>query len=401
MLTFSGKGSAQVQDWPDVFDPTVVYHLNIQTVESDCFTPDPTTWPLVQQDTTFLYEVPALFWEDGETPICVSLRRKSADALGDPGDPKIAMKLDMNEIVPGTRWHGLRKVSLENGDDVDPAVEGIAWQMEKLARDAAGAPADYTPGLASWVTVAVNGTEYGIYINVEQRDKSFLQNRGIWDNLHTWLYKSGEMFEAVQSPGAGDSPAKTALCYSPFSIPATCTATPDDATLEAWANALVDMDVMLTQGAVEAFIVAPDQLFSKSKNYYMTDWDAPVAPNPLTLKRRYLPWDLDTVFQGVDQSIYCNDPVGPTCNQSPMQETLLEHPTFRPQFERIMCELLAGPFQASTLTSLVTSVETTISAALKADPNNNIGDAAAVDDRFDWIRQYVTDRTASTGFAST
>jgi hypothetical protein len=158
----SADALAQVSDWPGVFDPTVVHHLNIQTVKPDCFTPDPTTWPLVQQDTTFLYEVPALFWADGETPICVSLRRKSADPLGDPGDPKIAMKLDINEIVPGTRWHGLRKVSLENGDDVDPAVEGISWQLEKLARDAAGAPADYTPGLASWVTVAVNGTEYGI-----------------------------------------------------------------------------------------------------------------------------------------------------------------------------------------------------------------------------------------------
>ena len=57
-LTFSGTGSAQVADWPGVFDPTVAHHPNIQTVLPDCFTPDPSTWPLVQQDTTFLYEDP-------------------------------------------------------------------------------------------------------------------------------------------------------------------------------------------------------------------------------------------------------------------------------------------------------------------------------------------------------
>ena len=39
------------------------------------------------------------------------------------------------------------------------------------------------------MTLAVNGTEYGIYVNVEQRDKSFLQNRSIWDAAHTWIYK--------------------------------------------------------------------------------------------------------------------------------------------------------------------------------------------------------------------
>ncbi len=187
----SNEAAAQVQDWPLVFDPTVVYHLNLSTMapaDTTCVGPeDATSWTAIQQDTTFLVEVPALFWVDGEVPICVSLRRKSADPLGDPGDPKISIKLDINQLVPGQRWHGLRKLSLENGDDVDTAVEGIAWQMEKLAADAAGAPADFTPGLASWVTLAVNGTEYGVYVNPEQRDKSWLQNRSLYTPLLTWL----------------------------------------------------------------------------------------------------------------------------------------------------------------------------------------------------------------------
>ncbi len=57
-----------------------------------------------------------------------------------------------------------------------------------------------------------------------------------------------------------------------------------------------------------------------------------------------------------------------------------------------MCNLLAGPFQPSALTTLVTDTETTISTALKADPNNNIGAAADVDQFFNTLRQYMTDR---------
>ncbi len=107
-----GTSRAQVPDWPGVFDPTVVLNLNLQTVLPDCTTPDPAAWASVQQDSTLSMELPALFWADGETPICVSVRRKSADLLGPPADPKISLKLDINELVAGQRWHGLRKLSL-------------------------------------------------------------------------------------------------------------------------------------------------------------------------------------------------------------------------------------------------------------------------------------------------
>jgi hypothetical protein len=384
-LSVAGTASAQVADWPDVFDPTVVHHLNLQTVGPDCETPQPSFWPLVQQDTSFNLEVAARFWADGETPICVSLRQKSNTPLGPPSDPKVALKIDVNEIVSGQRWHGLRKLSLENGDDANPAAEGIAWQMYQAAANAPGAPPDFTPGLASWVTLAVNGTEYGVYVNVEQRDKSYLQNRSIYTSGLSWLYKFGEVFEAVVPTGSDpnfgtDSSTHLTLCYSPF-FPVTC-ATPDDATLETQLNALVDMDALLTQGAVESIIVAPDQTFSASKNYYFADWDSPIIR-----KRRYFPWDLDTVFTNVNESVY---------GTSPFQDILLNHPTFGPQYDDIICDLLAGPLSATNLTTLVTDVESLLSAPLKAHPdNNNIGNAAQVDAYFDDLRQYMVDRVAN------
>ena len=136
--------AAQVLDWPLVFDPTVVHHLNLSTMapaDTTCVGPeDPTSWTAIQQDTTFLVELPALFWADGEegSKLCVSLRQKSNTPLGDPLDPKIALKIDFNQLVPGQRWHLLRKLSLENGDDKDPVSEGIAWQLQRLVAEQIG-----------------------------------------------------------------------------------------------------------------------------------------------------------------------------------------------------------------------------------------------------------------------
>ncbi len=317
---------AVVPDWPDVFDPTVIHNLNISTMAATDTTcvgaEDPTTWTAIQQDGTFLVEHPVLFWADGETPICVTLRRKSSPPLGPPADPKVGLKLDINELVSGQRWHGLRKLSLENGGTFNPAAEGIAWQMYRLAANAPGAPPDFTPGFASWVTLVVNGTSYGIYVNPEQKDKSYLQNRDLHTGLVTWLYKAfGNSTVVAKVPTGSDANAGTdssthlTLCYAPF-VPVTC-ATPPSPAFENEIDALVDMDVMLTQATLSAFIVATDQMFTGGQNYYQADWNTPI-----NRKRRYFPWDFDDVFNKVDEGIDCRTRQG-SCQQRPRQALLL------------------------------------------------------------------------------
>ena len=147
------------------------------------------------------------------------------------------------------------------------------------------------------------------------------------------------------------------------------------------------MDVMLTQGAVEMFTVAPDNFFSKNTNHWHVDWEAPV-----NLKRRYLTDDLDTVLH-YDRTTW--DIYGADQNQGPsdVQTIILGHPTFRPRFEEAMCKLLAGPFQAAALIQMVTDVETAIGVELQADPNNNIlfNDVPL---HFDTMRLWMTARIA-------
>ncbi|MHC5156400.1 MAG: hypothetical protein ACYSO3_09875, partial [Planctomycetota bacterium] len=93
---------------------------------------NPGDWDIIRFDTSFDIEKPAYFWAEGETPIYVNIRRKSCDALPSESDPfKISIKVDINDYYcdpldpddpdcPGhpdavADWHGLKKLSLENG----------------------------------------------------------------------------------------------------------------------------------------------------------------------------------------------------------------------------------------------------------------------------------------------
>ncbi len=168
----------------------------------------PGDWATIVADTTFDIEVPALFWAEYEAPILVSVRRKSATLLG---WDKISLKIDINEYhdrdgfgncetdggfadaVCVSKWHGVKKLSLENGDDVNVVAEGLAWYLHRVAADSG---LDYTTGLASWVTLTVNGDSKGVYVNLEQRDKQSLKNHGLWEGGgDTWLYKSASARE--------------------------------------------------------------------------------------------------------------------------------------------------------------------------------------------------------------
>src|SRR5688572_7937782 len=169
-VTFlSVPSAATAQNWPDVFDPYTLrtFHLEL----------DPADWDTIRFDTTNEIEVPAQFRADGESPILVSVRRKSSRALPSEANPiKVGLKIDINEFVDGQQWRGLVKLSLENAGDVPVLHEGMAWQLHQLAAQAGFYGPEAYPALANWVRVTINGEYIGLYSNVEQRDTQYLRN---------------------------------------------------------------------------------------------------------------------------------------------------------------------------------------------------------------------------------
>ncbi len=364
-LVFAGTVRA-AEKWPDVFNPLRVLNLHLQM--------DPADWTAVQNDTSFTDARPAQFWADAETPIAVTVKRKSDPPIG----PKVSIKIDINDLATGQAWRGLKKLSLENGSGNNVVRECFGWQLHRLASETGFY--NYLAAYAAWVRLYVNGDQIGVYTHAEERDKQMLQNRGMWKEGATWLYKSDPTL--VLEAGATNQPSPTSqhLCYAPFAN--TCTQSNIEADLSAW----VDMDAMLTFAALEGFIGNLDGLFTHSgKNCFAADY----AP-PLALRRLYFPWDIDTGLSSVNFNIYTGGPQG---GNSIYQQTILAHYWFRAWYRNTMTDLLDGPLSTASLTALLNQIEPVLAPVLDADPNSGLGGPAASE--FAALREYLTNRVAN------
>jgi hypothetical protein len=394
--TFLFNTTAQAEDnaaldWPGLYDPFTVLNLHLDLVDGDDL-------DIILNDTTYDIEVPAWFWADGEEShkILVSIRRKSATAipneLADWENKKVSFKVDINEYYEDDpravkTWHGIKKLSLENGDDQDVVTEGFSWYLHRLASNSG---LDYQSGLASWINLHIDGKPMGVYVNVEQPDKQYLKNRELWEGGDdTWLYKmssidSPEAKEAPEddSENVIDSPESETLCYKPFKDKGRCD-TPSD--FKDQLNSNINMEGMLTLGAVSAFHYSPDDLFSKGKNFYYTDASG--------RKREYMQWDLDSAFGSMDPNtnMYNQATKG---RHDVYEKSLVEagDAPFREEYNDVIKYLLDddGPFDESKLLADLKAFEILLGPSLELDPNSK--DAA---DSFSTLAAYVTARIAS------
>jgi len=359
----------QAAGWPEVFDPFTVLTLHLDMQEGD--------WSTVRNDDSLSIEVPARLREEGETNwLDVVVRRKSGPALTNGGIRKVALKVDVNDAVPGQEWRGLRKLSLESGAELSVLKEGFGWQLFRLASE--WGVLDYHMGHAAWVRVVVNGEYQGVYANVEQRDRQFLRNRGMEKEAATWLYKvdGGTSLEV----GLGDSPTHEYLCYSPFSEGPGGGGNPDcpQPDLEADIPAWVDLRGLLGVAAITAFSANGDALATHdNKNSYAADFLPPDR-----LRRLYFPWDLDTGFSTAAFDIY----EGPR-QTTAYQTHLLGHYWFRDVYRHLMAELLEGPLSTESLTTFLDDLEPVLAPALAEDPN--------AEQDFDDLRQWIAARVAN------
>ena len=230
------RAQVAVPDWPELYDPFRVVTINLQMPPGD--------WATVVGDESLSIVKTAQLWSDGETPITVTVKRKSDPPVG----PKVSLKIDFNALVPGQKWHSVQKLSLENGNGGNSVVkEGFAWQLHRMASEAGfyNHPAAY----AAWVRLVVNGELIGVYVSSEERDDQMLKNRGMWKEAATWLYKN-DPNTAIEDGAPGDSPAYGHLNYRPFrgsnSAPANL-----EADLTTWKAALATLPEAVCESAAE------------------------------------------------------------------------------------------------------------------------------------------------------
>ena len=360
--------------------PSYSTHYNPLTVHNYSLTMNSTDWNTVKGDSTYTIEKPAYFNAADESKILISVRRKPTLPQGG----KVSLKLDINQYFDGTVWHGVKKVSLENGQQSTVLREATAWYLQNRAADYMNATygTNYRPGKFTFANVYVNGANQGLYTHVEQVDKQFLRNRDAWKAGETWLFKAQDVNNIEYNEGpTPTSPTMAALNFAPF-VPGGAMP-PDDATALATVPQYVNMDALLTMAAVNAYTCNRDNLATKGKNFFWSDYE-----DLTTDKRQYYPWDLDGVIP-VPTATLTIYPAG-TAGSWP--DFLLGNPTWRMRFNNILLELINGPFASANVNAYLNQLEPILTPSVLADPNNNMGSPATA---FNDLRNWISARNAN------
>lgn len=389
--------------WPvtdHTVNPSVVEAYDPSIVRQIALTIAPADWDTIRTDLTYDIYVPATLSIDGVALASqVMVRRKSGLALPSTRNPrKVALKIDIAGVDSAQRWKGLSKLSLEAAARTSPISEGIAWLIHQAASTALGYGTGYDAGLAAWTNVSVNGTNLGVYLSVEQRHKTFLQNRSLWVSGQTWLYKQDGTSITELESGSGNSARSALLCFRPFGLGTDrCTPPATDAELATLLDAEVDMRSLLAMSAVNAYLANKDSFFGVHNNYFFLDATWSGAP-----LRRFYPWDtdwaLDRNFSDVNANVFGlmhkASRRGGAIKQTEAEMLILNHPAYRVMYRDILTALMADgqPLSTSYLLALVDQIEALVGPYLRSDPYVLPMMLVSVDKYFAWLRSFITAR---------
>ncbi len=324
-----------------VFNPNQLLDYNLTLAESD--------WHALLADTTNSIYFPAEL-RCGEAPaIAVGVRRKRSG-----GAEKVGLKVDINYLLPEQTYFGLRKLSLENGvsegeteDGAEVAAyfsEYLSWRMMVLS----GA----VSGRAAFANLYVNGNRLGVYVNVEQVDKHFLDTR--FGDDTGWLYKKsgsdGDGFKTHEVDGLTDPYA----AYFCFWESGNGCELPSPTELAQSLPEHLDIPQLLRHGAVNAIIANADSLLFKDNNYYWYDWPG---------KRAYIPWDLDTVMK--EHPVVFTGGAG---GGSTDAYTNALFSNWEGAYDDILTDLLENSLTLDAILSEIDRAETVTDSAFASDP---------------------------------
>ncbi len=152
-----------------------------------------------QQGSEARPEVLAAVREGGKTYRDVALHLKGAAGSFRPVDANPALTLSFDKHEPDQRFHGLKKISLNN------SVQDPSFLSEKICRELfleAGVPVPR----AAHARVTLNGRDLGLYVLVEGFNKQFLRRH--FKNVSGNLYDGGFVQDVNDrlSANCGDQP---------------------------------------------------------------------------------------------------------------------------------------------------------------------------------------------------
>ena len=300
----------------------------------------------------------------------IEIRLKGNSSYGHPGNKK-SFKIDINKVVQGQNYEGLKKLNFNNGFK-DPT-----FMREKLFSDVCktmGVPAPRV----NYANVYMNGTFWGFYTVVEQIDDQFLEWAILEDQGN--LFKAGDNSDG-QTPADLMNYGTTASAYTSRYELKTNTVTNDwtdlitlitdinassAANFETTFNLNFDKTKYLRTLALDNLFSSLDSYLNSARNYYLYH-------NTVTTKWEWIKWDGNEAF-----GLYTGGPglgsletLAPNyiAANRPLVSKFFANSNLYEAYKTEMCAIMDTYFNPTYMNNLATTIKILIQTDVTNDVN--------------------------------
>lgn len=321
------------------------------------------------------FYLPCTFtWTDpdgvDQTLASVGARFKGNSSFSNSGTRK-SMKIDFNEFVDGQEFLGLKKLNLNNNYR-DPSI-----MREKLMLDFMGEHMDIHR--ANYARVTINGEDWGVFMVVEQVDKTFAEKK--WgSNDDGNLYK-GEFVANLADQGTNPDDyrdnyeKKTNETEDDWSdLIALCQflSGTDPADMDSQLGDWVDLDQHITLLSGLALFASYDSYIGPAHNFYMyrrnadglwrhVNWDNNGSfgtfRNGLPNGQNILATPLTWRREGQGQN-----------SMRPFADAVFDNAVLQRRFHRRCADLLRSGFDVDSFQSRIDEIDAVVREELATDP---------------------------------
>lgn len=306
---------------------------------------------------------------DGVRIDTVGLRYKGQSTFqGLPINGKYSFKIDFNEFIEDQKFDGLKKINLHNNRwDVTCMRNKLA--MESMMRMGIEAPR------TSYAKVTVNGSYRGIYLLVEQIDKTFVDERfpsdstGILYNVNGWT--GGPLTEPslknLEQKLIPKTKRNSNNYQSIIDLWDLTNTTPDSIFYET-IDHVFDYDNFIKQMAVQTFVGDRDHYCVSGSNHYLYE-------NPKTGKFVMIPWDYDLSWikdwNGGDYLNVRNPVTWSDCSghvNSIYATKMFNLPGLNAKYHQALCDVLHYGFDSLWVEERISTLSSLIGEEVANDP---------------------------------
>lgn len=267
----------------------------------------------------------------------VGIKAKGNSSFNNPSQKK-SFKIDLNEFVPGTDLHGLKKLNFNN------SFKDPSFMKEKLTNDfliAHGIPAPRS----TYCNVYMNNQLWGLYVIVEEVDDEFCNH---WFNSNDGNLFKGDPHGDLRWKGSNTQ----SLYETEYELK-------NNSSANDWSDLIGLIDVinntpsasfqsaldakLNTSGFLKQWIAL--NMFSGLDSYIGSGHNYFIYHDTITNKFQWIAWDNNESFGGFKMSLssatlknldiyYINNPTTrPLCNN------MLQNANYKSMFNAYYCEL--------------------------------------------------------------